>query len=136
MSSILTRSLAVVVLGFGAVLLPSTLLAQVDATAGSDSAAIRNVDATSPASGTTLDSLSKPGPRVSRAGFVAPAAIRSGLASPQGSNDNVGAGRNVAMMGVGLAAIVVGSLIGGDGGTIIAIGGGVIGLIGLFHYLR
>ena len=135
MSSILTRSLAVVVLGFGAVLLPSTLVAQVNVTAGPDSVAVRN-DASATAPGASVDSLSKPGPRVSRAGFVAPAAIRSGLASPQGSNDNVGAGRNVAMMGVGLAAIVVGSLIGGDGGTIIAIGGGVIGLIGLFHYLR
>jgi hypothetical protein len=40
------------------------------------------------------------------------------------------------MMGVGVAAIVVGSLIGGDSGTIIAIGGGVIGLFGLYRYLR
>lgn len=136
MPSLLTRSLAVIVLGFGAVLLPSTLLAQVDAATGTESAIIRNIDVTSPAPATGIDSLSKPGPRVSRAGFVAPSAVRSSLASPQGSNDNVGAGRNVAMMGVGLAAIVVGSLIGGDGGTIIAIGGGVIGLIGLFHYLR
>ena len=136
MTSLLTRSLAVVVLGFGAVLLPATMFAQVNATAGPDSAIVRNVEANSLAPVANVDSLGKPGPRVSRAGFVAPAAIRSELASPQGSNDNVGAGRNVAMMGVGLAAIVVGSLIGGDGGTIIAIGGGVIGLIGLFHYLR
>jgi len=135
MLSLLTRSLAIVVLGFGAVLVPSTLLAQVNATAW-DSAAVRSADGNSPASAAGVDSLTKPGPRVIRAGCVAPAVIRSGLAAPQGSNDNVGAGRNVAMMGVGLAAIVVGSLIGGDGGTIIAIGGGVIGLIGLFHYLR
>jgi len=135
MLSLLTRSLAVVVLGFGSVLLPSTLLAQVNAAAW-DSTAVRSANDNSPASGAAVDSLNKPGPRFVRAGFVAPAVIRSGLASPQGSNDNVGAGRNVAMMGVGVAAIVVGSLIGGDGGTIIAIGGGVIGLIGLFHYLR
>jgi hypothetical protein len=55
-------------------------------------------------------------------------------ASP--SDANVGAGSNVAMMAVGAAGIVVGSMIGGPGGTMIAIGGGVIGLIGLFRYVR
>jgi hypothetical protein len=40
------------------------------------------------------------------------------------------------MMGVGLAGIVVGSIIGGDSGTVIAVSGGVIGLFGLYRYLR
>jgi hypothetical protein len=43
---------------------------------------------------------------------------------------------NVAMMIVGGAALVVGSVIHGDTGTIIMVGGGVIGLIGLYRYLR
>jgi hypothetical protein len=40
------------------------------------------------------------------------------------------------MMGVGVAGIIAGSMIEGDGGTMISIAGGVIGLIGLFRYLR
>lgn len=43
---------------------------------------------------------------------------------------------NVALMIVGGAAMVVGAVIGGDAGTIVMIGGGVAGLIGLFRYLR
>jgi hypothetical protein len=39
-------------------------------------------------------------------------------------------------MGVGAAAIVIGLLVGGDGGAMISIGGGVLGLYGLFRYLR
>jgi hypothetical protein len=50
--------------------------------------------------------------------------------------DSMGNGPNVAMMLVGGAAIVVGSIVGGDGGQIIMISGAVIGLIGLFRYLR
>jgi hypothetical protein len=72
------------------------------------------------------------GPRIVHAGYT-PVATQP---LPAQGNEGVNAGSNVAMMGVGLAAIVVGSMVGGDGGTIIAISGGVIGLIGLFRYLR
>jgi hypothetical protein len=56
-----------------------------------------------------------------------------GVALPQ---DRVRAGPNIAMMAVGGAALVVGLVIGGDGGYIMAAAGGVIGLIGLYRYLR
>jgi hypothetical protein len=39
-------------------------------------------------------------------------------------------------MGVGVAGVVIGLLVGGDGGAAIAIGGGALGLFGLFRYLR
>ena len=45
-------------------------------------------------------------------------------------------GRNPAMMIVGGVALLVGAVIGGDEGTIIMIGGGVLGLFGLWNYLR
>ncbi len=45
-------------------------------------------------------------------------------------------GRNVTMMIVGAAAMIVGSAIGGDTGTIVIAGGGVLGLVGLFRYLN
>ena len=135
MFSPVARSFALVVLATSAVFLPSSLNAQASAE-GRDSSAVRIADVTVSPDRSSVDSLSAAGPRVSRVGATAPVAIRSGLALPQGSDAQVGAGSNVAMMGVGLAAIVVGSLVGGDGGTIIAIGGGVIGLVGLYRYLR
>jgi hypothetical protein len=50
---------------------------------------------------------------------------------PQG-----GQSENVALMIVGGTMMVVGSVIHGDTGTIIMVGGGAIGLVGLFRYLR
>jgi hypothetical protein len=47
-----------------------------------------------------------------------------------------GHGKNVAMMVVGVAGLVTGAVIGGTPGTIIMIGGGVVGLMGLYHYMQ
>lgn len=75
------------------------------------------------------------GPRVAPADFVrwAPA---SGLADAMPPQDRINKGPNIAMMAVGGAALVVGLIIGGDGGLIIATTGGVVGLVGLYRYLR
>lgn len=54
-------------------------------------------------------------------------------AAPQ---DRVRAGPNIAMMAVGGAAVVVGLILGGDGGLVIATGGGLVALVGLWRYLR
>ena len=43
---------------------------------------------------------------------------------------------NVALMIVGGAALVVGSLIDGDTGTIVMVSGAAVGLLGLYRYLR
>ena len=40
------------------------------------------------------------------------------------------------MMIVGSAAILVGAVVGGKGGTAIMVGGGVLGLVGLWNYLK
>jgi hypothetical protein len=76
------------------------------------------------------------GPRLAPAGFDRrlTADAEQPLAPQQ--DRNLGAGANVALMGVGAAAVVIGLLIGGDGGTLVAISGGVIGLYGLFRFLR
>ena len=55
-------------------------------------------------------------------------------ASSLAAGENVG--KNRAMMGVGLAALIVGIIVGGDIGTIFMIGGGVMGLIGLYRYMQ
>jgi hypothetical protein len=47
-----------------------------------------------------------------------------------------GYGQPMALMIVGGAAVLVGLIIGGDVGTVIAVGGAVTGLIGLYQYLQ
>jgi hypothetical protein len=44
-------------------------------------------------------------------------------------------GQDVALMAVGVGAMIAGALIGGTAGTIIVIGGAAMGLFGLYHYL-
>jgi hypothetical protein len=39
-------------------------------------------------------------------------------------------------MGTGGAGVIIGLLVGGNGGTAIALGGGIVGLVGLYRYLR
>jgi hypothetical protein len=43
---------------------------------------------------------------------------------------------HIAMMALGGAALVAGLMIGGDDGRIVALAGGVIGLTGLYRYMR
>lgn len=47
-----------------------------------------------------------------------------------------GYGRSVALMATGGAAVVLGALAGGDAGGVLILGGAVVGLIGLYDYLR
>lgn len=48
----------------------------------------------------------------------------------------LGLGQARALMVVGFAALVIGLLMDNDPGTLIAVGGAVVGLYGLYHYLR
>ena len=45
-------------------------------------------------------------------------------------------GSNVAMMIVGGAVLIIGAVVGGTAGTLIMVGGGVIGILGLYRYLQ
>lgn len=47
-----------------------------------------------------------------------------------------GAGQDVALMAVGVGAMIVGALVDGKAGTIIIIGGAGMALFGLYHYLE
>lgn len=47
-----------------------------------------------------------------------------------------GAGQDVALMVVGVGAMIVGALVGDTAGTIIIIGGAGMALYGLYHYLE
>jgi hypothetical protein len=68
---------------------------------------------------------------VTRAMSMAPVMVPAASLS---AGENVGKTR--AMMGVGLAAIVIGIIAGGDIGTIFIVGGAVVGLIGLYRYMQ
>jgi hypothetical protein len=136
MTSLFARSFALAIAGISAALVPPTLLHAQAGTGIPEFVALRIVQDTLPSHVATADSSSALGPRIVRAGATAPIVSSPVVASPQGSSAHVGAGSNVALMGVGAAAIVIGILVGGDGGAMISIGGGVLGLYGLFRYLR
>jgi hypothetical protein len=69
--------------------------------------------------------------------------FRAGDAKPSASTDLTAspvlrphAGQDVAMMAVGVGAMIVGALVHGTAGTIILIGGAGVALFGLYHYLE
>lgn len=74
-------------------------------------------------------------PASDRNGFELPRAAQEDLwASSADRGLNVGT--NVALMAVGVAAIGIGLLIGGDAGTVVAVAGGGIALLGLYRFVR
>jgi hypothetical protein len=48
----------------------------------------------------------------------------------------MGAGRNVALMVVGGAALIIGAVIGGTAGVLIAVAGAAVGLYGLYNFVQ
>ncbi|MDP1859916.1 MAG: hypothetical protein Q8K82_14680 [Gemmatimonadaceae bacterium] len=125
----------------GAVSLPSSLQAQQigDAERVNAAALTSLGSATGPVATPTptADAAVASGPRVSQAGISnAVQGGPQGFDQPQRREPTVGMGSNLAMMGVGAAALVVGLMVGGNGGPILALGGGVIGLVGLYRFLR
>ena len=55
---------------------------------------------------------------------------------PLAPPDRAGLGQSRAMMIVGGAALIVGAVIGHTAGTLIMVGGAVVGLVGLYQYLQ
>jgi hypothetical protein len=74
------------------------------------------------------------------------AASANGLRSAVHARENVGPlsvnakkanlGQSQALMVVGGAALIVGAIIGDDPGTVIMVGGAIVGLYGLYQYLQ
>ena len=71
-----------------------------------------------------------------RAGVHARETARAAQPNAVAAAGRLGLGQARAMMVVGAAALITGAVIGGDAGTIIMVGGAVIGLIGLYDYLQ
>lgn len=76
------------------------------------------------------------GPRIARAGIDTRSTADAAAPLVAQEGRHLGAGTNLALMGAGAAAVIVGLMIGGDGGTLVAISGGILGLVGLFRYIR
>lgn len=78
------------------------------------------------------------GPTVAAAklGVRAPTAARASTNGAAKADAHMGAGQNVALMVVGGAAIIVGSILGGAGGILLAIAGAAVGLYGLYNFIQ
>jgi hypothetical protein len=60
----------------------------------------------------------------------------AGQAAPVTVPATPSSGHSPALMIVGVAALLVGAVVGGSAGTIVMIVGGVMGLVGLWQYLQ
>lgn len=76
------------------------------------------------------------GPTAASVALMLPSSSVSFDATPAATVLRQRTTNNVALMIVGGTALIVGSVVGGDSGTIIMVGGGVVGLIGLYRYLQ
>jgi hypothetical protein len=80
--------------------------------------------------------VAEPGRRDLRVAAHYPTAARETDAAILFQRRRAGLGQPMAMMIVGGAAVLLGAIIGDTPGTVIMIGGAVIGLIGLYEYLQ
>lgn len=111
--------------------------AVVAAVAFADAASAQNTIARSPDVIEVRDTSSAPRARSSTLDRPSDAVRRSAVvpAAPlPAATQSLGPAK--AQMAVGGAAIVVGALIGGDGGNVLMLGGAVVGLYGLWNYLK
>jgi hypothetical protein len=118
-----------------AALVPSSLRAQRSAAA--DSVNIAHLSAAAMLGPVALADAPALAPRVAAVGITRRVHVDAlGLVPSQDRPRNVGVGPNLALMGTGAAGVVIGLLVGGDGGAAIAVGGGILGLVGFYRYLR
>lgn len=123
------RLMLVAAVGFAAV--PSVAIGQELANAAAVNAVATVIEA-SAVETPVNETVSLSGPRIVQAGIT-----RATVATATAPlHQNRASRRDVKWMIFGGAAIVVGSFVDGDGGTIITITGAVVGLIGLWRYLQ
>ena len=94
------------------------------------------VSAPKPAATTSSLSARPAGPTVEATTLGVRHAATASKAAPAADEARLGAGRNVAMMAVGGAALIIGAVIGGAAGALIAIAGAAVGLYGLYYFVQ
>jgi hypothetical protein len=92
--------------------------------------------AATPVSASTFAPPVGPTVQSSRVGVQLQSLASTETAAAAAQRRGAGFGQGEALMIVGGAAILVGAVVGGDGGQIIMIGGAVIGLVGLYKFLQ
>ena len=92
--------------------------------------------ALTPAADSTVTVTRVPGPTAdgARVGVSQPTSHELKISSA--AQRRAGLGQPVALMVVGGAALLTGLIIGDDAGTVIAVGGALVGLYGLYEYLQ
>lgn len=116
-------------------LIPSLLSAQ-SAQPTSSSYAPAPVPASVPATSSSAAASASPASAVRAVPVGVQASTDANRPLVVNADTRVGAGQNVALMGVGAAALVIGAVVGGTGGTLLAVGGAVVGLYGLYRFLQ
>ncbi len=134
LSYALPSSALLAALFIGATLLPSSLHAQRSATADSVNSAQLLAAAT--LGPVAVADAPAAGRRVAAVGITRRMPVDALGIVQSRDQRNMGVGPNLALMGTGAAAVVIGLLVGGNGGAAIAIGGGALGLVGFYRYLR
>lgn len=84
---------------------------------------------------TTSFSANPAGPTVDANKLGVRQATSSAKAAPA-YDARLGAGRNVALMVVGGAALIIGAVIGGAAGVLVAVAGAAVGLYGLYYFVQ
>ena len=95
--------------------------------------------ASPPSNASAQTARAQPGPTIERAAVGARPLSQTDAsldAAETAMQQRLGLGQARALMIVGFAAVVIGLLMDNDPGTLIAVGGAVVGLYGLYHYLR
>ena len=77
-----------------------------------------------------------PGPTADAARVAVSQPTSHELKISSAAQRRAGLGQPVALMVVGGAALLTGLIIGDDAGTVIAVGGALVGLYGLYEYLQ
>jgi len=76
------------------------------------------------------------GPTVAASTIGIRAPVQAKSLNTNSRDAHMGAGTNVALMVVGGAALIVGAIIGGTPGVLIAVAGAAIGLYGLYGFIQ
>lgn len=72
-------------------------------------------------------------PRLAVPGWLEVPAAEEGFATSLSLQERQSRASNAILIGVGVSGLVAGSLIGGDAGAVITVGGGIAALIGIYR---
>jgi len=88
------------------------------------------------AADSTVSDAPPPGPTADAARIAVSQPTSHELKISTAAQRRRGLGQPIALMAVGGAALLTGLIISGDAGKVIAIGGAIVGLYGLYEYLQ